>query len=172
MIQAILSEQVPNLYLLRYSREWFITDLLLIPSFFFTESVIEKRKPLSPSARRAGWVGCNILLENIPQDGRISVVARGIVNSPSRVRTEYQRLQPLRTLAPKTRGWTLDVLNVVRKIGKEDIFLSDLYAFESHLQGLHPSNRNVKAKIRQQVQMLRDLGYLAFEGGGEYQVLR
>ena len=106
MIRAVRSERVPNLFLLRYSPNWLVTDLLLVPSFFFTESVIERRKPLSPLARRAGWVGCNILLDNIAQDGRISVVTKGVAVSPSRVRDEYQRLQPLRDIGLKTRGWT------------------------------------------------------------------
>ena len=172
MLRAILSEQVPNLYLLRYSREWLITDLLLIPSFFFTESVIEKRKPLSSSARRAGWVGCNILLENIPQDGRIPVVAGGVPSRKSQVRAAYRRLQPLQTLGVNTRGWTLDVLKVLRKIGKKDVSLSELYMFDAHLQMLHPNNRNVKPKIRQQLQVLRDLGYVEFLGEGRYRLLR
>ena len=85
MIRAIRSERVPNLFLLRYSSAWSVIDLLLVPSFFFTESAIEKRRPLSANARRAGWVGCNILLDNIPVDGRIAVVSGGVAASPSHV---------------------------------------------------------------------------------------
>lgn len=172
MIRAIRSEQVPNLFLLRYSRSWSVTDLVVVPSFFFTESAIEKRKPLSAAARRAGWVGCNILLHNIPQDGRIVAISNGVPASPSRVRAEYERIRPLSALNVKMRGWTLDVLNVLRKLGKQDVLLSDFYRFEDYLQGIHPNNKNVKPKIRQQLQVLRDLGYLAFEGNGRYRVLR
>jgi hypothetical protein len=39
--------------------------------------VIEKRKPLAPTARRAGWTGCNILLRDIPEAGKIFVVRDG-----------------------------------------------------------------------------------------------
>ncbi|HDT15115.1 MAG TPA: hypothetical protein ENN55_02790 [Firmicutes bacterium] len=33
---------------------------------------------------------------------------------------------------------------------------------------IHPENRNIKPKIRQQLQFLRDKGYLYFEGKGRY----
>jgi type II restriction enzyme len=171
MIRAIRSERVPNLFLLRYSPAWSVIDLLLVPSFFFTESAIEKRKPLSAKARRAGWTGCNILLDNIPVDGRIAVVSAGVVTSPSKVRREYERIRPLSTLKREMRGWTLDVLNVLRKLNKPEINLSDVYSYEQPLQVLHPSNKNVKPKIRQQLQVLRDLGFLSFEGNGRYRVL-
>jgi type II restriction enzyme len=55
MIRAIRSEQVPNLFILRYSAKWFVSDLFLIPGFFFSESAVDKRKTLSVTARRAGW---------------------------------------------------------------------------------------------------------------------
>jgi type II restriction enzyme len=70
------------------------------------------------------------------------------------------------------RGWTLDVLNILRKLNRQELSLSEFYTFEQHLQNLHPSNKNIRAKIRQQLQVLRDMGYLAFEGSGRYSVLR
>jgi type II restriction enzyme len=172
MIEAIHSAQVPNLVLLQYSAAWSVVNLLLVPGFFLTESAIEKRRPLSPDAERAGWVGCNILLNNIPSDGRIAVVSNGIPAAPSRVRREYQRIKPLSTLRGDMRGWTLDVLNAIRKLGKRELLLSDLYSFEESFRGLHPDNKNIQPKIRQQLQVLRDLGFLAFEGGGRYRVLQ
>ena len=172
MIRAIRSERVPNLFLLRYSAAWLVIDLVLVPSFFFTESAIEKRKPLSAKARRAGWIGCNILLDNIPVDGRIAIVSAGVVTSPSKVRREYERIRPLNALKGEMRGWTLDVLNILRKLERQDVSLSDVYGFERHLQDIHPNNKNVRAKIRQQLQVLRDLGFLDFEGNGRYRVLR
>ena len=172
MLRAIRAEQAPNLFLLRYTPSFSISDMLLIPSFFFTESVVEKRKPLSPTARRAGWVGCNILLSHIPEDGRIPVICSGVPAAPEHVRAEYKRIRPLGKIDARMRGWTLDVLNVLRRTGKQNLSLSDFYGFESYLQKLHPDNKNVRPKIRQQAQVLRDLGYLSFEGNGRYRVLR
>ena len=37
-------------------------DFFFMSKHFFVDSIIEKRNPLADTARRAGWVGCNILL--------------------------------------------------------------------------------------------------------------
>jgi type II restriction enzyme len=170
MIRAIRSDRTPNLYVLQYAPSWTISNLLLVPRFFFSETAIEKRKPLAVSARRAGWVGCNILLSNIAEDGKIRIVSDGAARSKKSVREHYDRLRPLSTLPPSIRGWTLDVLNVVRRLKRREFNLADVYAFETELQNVHPSNRNVRPKIRQQLQVLRDLGLLSFAGQGHYLV--
>ena len=46
--------------------------------------------------------------------------------------------------------------------------MADVYKFDAKLAKLHPANRHVRDKIRQQLQILRDLGLLEFLGGGEY----
>jgi type II restriction enzyme len=38
------------------------------------------------------------------------------------------------------------------------------------LAKLHPANRNIRPKIRQQLQVLRDMGLVEFLGGGEYRL--
>jgi type II restriction enzyme len=79
----------------------------------------------------------------------------------------------LRFEKPKVdaRGWTLDVLNVVRALDKKEFVLQDVYAFAAQLQELHPDNRHVRDKIRQQLQVLRDLGFVEFLGHGCYRSL-
>lgn len=47
--------------------------------------------------------------------------------------------------------------------------LSDVYAHEAALAALYPGNHNVRPKIRQQLQVLRDRGWLEFNGRGTYQ---
>jgi type II restriction enzyme len=75
MIEAIRNDRTPNFYFMQYELlSWSVKNLLLIPSFAFPESAIVKRNPLSPTARRAGWIGCNIALGRIPEDARIHVV--------------------------------------------------------------------------------------------------
>lgn len=53
--------------------------------------------------------------------------------------------------------------------------LDDIYAFESTLKIKHPNNNNnnnnIRAKIRQQLQLLRDYNYLLFTKKGEYKLL-
>jgi type II restriction enzyme len=147
-----------------------VRDLFCIPDFALTESALEKRKPLALTARRAGWVGCNILLDRIPSDARISIVKENRPAPPAEVRRAYKRLQPLASLKLEKRGWTLDVLNVVRSIGKTEFELPEIYAMEASLRKLHPGNRHIQPKIRQQLQVLRDLGLLDFLGGGSYRL--
>ncbi len=172
MVRSIRADKVPNLLVLQYSTEWFVKNLLLVPRFFFSESVIQKRNPLGPKARRAGWVGCNILLGQVPADGRIAMVEDGISAEPRQVRAEFAQSAALAEIPPSVRGWTLDTLKVVRSLNKTQFTLEDLYRFESDLQELHPNNRNVRPKIRQQLQVLRDLGFLDFTDPGEYRVRR
>ncbi|HXN93810.1 MAG TPA: hypothetical protein VN879_04870 [Candidatus Acidoferrales bacterium] len=71
-------------------------------------------------------------------------------------------LPPLEKLQVGKRGWTLDVLQVVQSLGKMDFTLADVYERANDLAKLHPNNAHVRDKIRQQLQVLRDLGLLDF----------
>ena len=56
----------------------------------------------------------------------------------------------------------------MRALNKKEFILPDVYAFAAQLQELHPDNRHVPDKIRQQLQVLKDLGLVEFLGGGRY----
>lgn len=171
MMRALFSDTVPNLLVLQYGSDWSVRNLLLVPSFFFSPVAVEKRKPLGPSARRAGWIGCNILLSEIADAGKIRVVSDGSPLSAQIVRDRYRRVRPLASIGAKSRGWTLDVLRMARKIGRSHFALEDMYTYEDELRRIYPTNRNVKPKIRQQLQVLRDIGLVKFEGQGKYELL-
>jgi len=212
---------------------WEVRDLLLIPSFMFSESAVIKRPPLTATARRAGWVGCNIALNRVPADARIFLVqtvassrrrtgvtpvsdlkkseygdrqdacpTQTIIVSPEEVRAQFKRVKPLKDISVTQRGWTLDVLNVVRRLvsvsaplqrdesegraprdpnisdqmgrrgtpPSDSFTTADVYAFERELEQLHPDNRNVRPKIRQQLQILRDTGLLIHIDRGEWRL--
>lgn len=168
MMKAVRSDAVPNLLVMQYSASWHVNNLMLVPSFFFSPSSIEKRKPLGPSARRAGWVGCNILLSAIAPEGKLSLISNGVPAEVTSVRRQYQQVRPLSRIGVTKRGWTLDVLNVVSQFGNRPFDLSEVYGFETHFAALHPENHNIKAKIRQQLQELRDLGLLSFLSRSRY----
>jgi type II restriction enzyme len=171
MVREIKENRTPNLLVLHYHLDlWSVGNLLMIPSFAFPLSAIEKRKPLAATARRAGWVGCNILLGAIPKDARIPIIVEGIPIPPKQVREQYARIRPLKTLRPEQRGWTLEVLNAVRSLNRAEFSLSEVYALDDELAALHPANRHVREKIRQQLQVLRDLGWLEFLGGARYRL--
>lgn len=171
MKRAILEDRTPNLFVLHYDLDtWAVRTVLLVPHFAFALSAVERRKPLASTARRAGWVGCNILLEKIPVHARIPVVSEGSPNIPREVRNSYDRLRPLEKLKVEKRGWTLDVLQVVQSLGKLEFTLADVYAHTDALAKLHPDNHYIQPKIRQQLQVLRDVGLLEFLGDGSYRL--
>lgn len=173
MIERLQSSNNPNFFLLNYGlRDYSIKNFLVIPKHFFVPEIIEKRKPLAPTARRAGWVGCNILLKSIPQTGKIFYVRDGQVKQKEHVLAAWQKTLFLREEKEvSTKGWLLDVMRSVEKIGTREFTLDDVYAFENELSKLHPENKHVKDKVRQQLQVLRDNGYLEFTTRGQYRLI-
>ena len=86
--------------------------------------------------------------------------AATIIVLPEEFRAKYKRVKPLEKISVTQRGWTLDVLNAIRRLGKTEFSTTDAYAFTRELEKLHPDNRHVRDKIRQQLQVLRDAGLL------------
>lgn len=168
MIERITSNANPQLFIMQYSPLLFVTDLTLIPKFFFTADIIERRKPLPATARRAGWIGCNILYEKIPAQGKLPIISDGREVEVAEVLRRYDKIKSLRTDNHNLRGWLLDVLNCVNNIGSEVFTLQDVYKFADVLGAKHNLNNNVEAKIRQQLQFLRDKGFIEFVGRGVY----
>jgi len=172
-VTRLQSDTSPNLILMRYdSVTASVIQLCIIPKRFFTPSTIERRKPLSQSACRAGWVGSNIILERIPSIGRISIVQDGAISDKEAVLTQWQQTAFLETEPAATRGWLVDVMTCIDRIGSSQFSLSEMYEFAPYLSQLYPNNKHVRAKIRQQLQILRDNGYLDFTGGGSYRITR
>lgn len=172
MIERLQSSNNPNFFFLSYNLQSFeVLNFLVIPKHFFVPNIIEKRKPLSQVARRAGWVGCNILLQSIPQTGKIFFVRNKVVAPKEDVLAQWKKTLFLREEKEvAAKGWLLDVMRCVEKIGKKEFTLEDVYVFEGELSRLYPDNKHVKDKVRQQLQVLRDKGYLDFVSRGHYRV--
>jgi hypothetical protein len=68
-------------------------------------------------------------------------------------------------------GWVKDVFIVLNENPNDVLKLNDIYKYEDRLKLLHPRNQYVKDKIRQQLQVLRDLGLLQFLDRGVYRKL-
>jgi type II restriction enzyme len=171
MMNAILNGETPNFYFMHYDlATWSIENLLLIPHFAFPPSAIIKRKPLAVTARRAGWIGCNIALSHIPVEARILVVAGNKAMPEAEVRAQFRRVKPLGEIKAKERGWTLDVLNAIRTLGKVEFTNDDAYSLVPYLEELHPGNRHVRDKVRQQLQVLRDTGLLIHIERGRWRI--
>ncbi|WP_407384634.1 DpnI domain-containing protein [Ruminococcus sp.] len=168
MMQRISSITNPDLFILQYTPDYLVTDLTLIPKFFFVPGIIKKRKPLGPNARRAGWVGCNIMYDKIPEQGKIPIIRNSVFVDKELVIDQYAKLKRIETNNIETRGWLFDVLNCVNSIQKDVFSLKEMYTFADVLQDLHKDNHNIEAKIRQQLQYLRDKGFIEFLDRGTY----
>lgn len=169
--KRLLSADNPNLLLLHYNlarRE--VTNLCVVPKHFFIPEIIEKRKPLSNTARRPGWIGSNILLSQIPEAGKIFYVRDGRLEPKEDVLERWQQTLFLREKKSEARGWAIEVLRCIELIGTQNFNIDEIYAFEGRLQSIYPNNRHVRPKIRQQLQVLRDNGLIEFIGRGTYRL--
>ena len=161
----------PSLFLLNYDRTHLsVINLMVVPKHFFIREIIEERKPLRATARRAGWIGSRILLNQVPASGKIFIVRNGRVEPKEDVLTQWRETLFLRDEGLEARGWLIEVMKCVEAIGRHEFDIDDIYAFEAHLGRLYPGNQNVKPKIRQQLQYLRDRGYLDFLSHGRYRL--
>lgn len=172
MIKRINSAQKPNFFFLGYGIEtWNVNDFFVVPKYFFISETIEQRKPLSKTARRSGWVGSNILFSKIPKAGQIFYVENGKELNKKDVLKKWQKTIFLKEVKKNNaKGWILDIMNCIDSLNKKDFTLQDMYTFEKDLSIIHPENKNIKPKIRQQLQFLRNKGYLEFVGNGEYRL--
>ena len=80
----------------------------------------------------------------------------------------YASLRKLQTNNIEKRGWLLDILSCTNAIPGNDFSLKEMYQFADELQSKHVENHNINAKIRQQLQILRDKGFIEFLGNGHY----
>jgi type II restriction enzyme len=171
MISIVKRGKSPNFFIMNYSQEeWIIKSLSMIPKFFVNESVIEKRKPLSKNARRAGWTGCNFLLNKLPEEGKITIIKNEKFVNKKDVNRIWKKMFFLTNKKPENRSWTSDVLKIIQE-QNQTFNLKDIYKFEKYFKELHPKNNHIKAKIRQQLQILRDNKIIKFKERGFYEVL-
>lgn len=171
MITRLNSLNNPNLFFLNYSESYQVKNFVIIPKHFFIPEIIEKRKPLPETARRAGWIGCNILFSEIPESGKIFYIKNGEIRDKSSVLKQWQKTLFLREKKIETKWWFLDIMKCIELLHKKEFTLQEMYNFEEVLRLQYPNNNFIKDKIRQQPQFLRDKNYLEFLGDGKYRIL-
>ena len=171
MITRIAEDNSPHFYFLGYDKTYKVKNLIAVPNYFLQHKVIEERKPLPLTAKRAGWVGCNILLDQIPDIGKIKLindsqpVKRDAVQKIWRKTTFLEHQKSI-----ENRCWVLDVMKCIDMLGMKAFSLQQLYIYEAYLSQRHPNNHHIKDKIRQQLQFLRNKGFLEFEKRGFYKL--
>ena len=166
MISRITSLDNPSFFFMHYNR-YEVNNLVIVPKCFFTPSVIKKRKALKSTAERAGWEGCVIQMNEIPATAKIPIIINGEVRPIPDVVAQYQRVYNLQTKSVESRGWLMDTLHIVERLD-ETFTIKQMYSFVDELQIKYPNNNHIPDKIRQQLQFLRDKGFIVFKGHGIY----
>jgi hypothetical protein len=115
--------------------------------------------------------------ETLPEPaGADADATQTIIIPPAEVREKFQRVKPLKELSVKERGWTLDELNIVRRIcdrsserqfapspprrpresqsrltsaATNEFTNAEIYAHARELEQLHPDNRSLRTATRQ-----------------------
>src|SRR5271170_5507437 len=116
MMRRINTSTTPSFLLLQYTANWNVTNLWAIHHALITLTAIEQRKPLAETARRAGWVGCNILLSGIPPEGKIPLIVNGFVTPMNESRERFAASEKLSHLSPLGRGWAAATLRLLHKM--------------------------------------------------------
>jgi len=172
MMKRLLSDNNPNLLLLQYQpSDWLVTNLLLIPRHYFSPTIIQKRPPLSATARRAGWTGCNILIGDIPSAGRIPLVSNRVPLPTAEITAAWNKTRFLKEIPIEKKSWLLKTMFCLEQLNKNQFELKEIYDFESQLRKSFPGNQHIREKLRQQLQVLRDKGYIRFLGNGRYELV-
>ena len=170
MIERLRSASNPNFFFLNYNITYEISNFIVIPKYFFTSKIIEKRKPLSSTAKRANWIGCNILLNKIPNSGKVFYIKDKKIINKENVMKAWQKITFLKNSNDLSKGWTFDIMQCIDKLNKLEFSLQDLYTFERSLSIKYPNNSHIKDKIRQQLQFLRNNDFLSFVKRGIYRL--
>lgn len=172
MIQRINSKSNPDFLLMVYDQaNLLVRDLIIFPKQFFTPGIIAERAPLSPNARRAGWIGCNIEISKIPEQGWVWIVKDACEINKVKVLSKVSQARKIQKLGLDQRGWIIEVMKIVNQLPSATFTLREIYQYEANLSESYPNNQHIKAKIRQQLQLLRDFGFLEFLGSGNYRRL-
>lgn len=170
MLSRIKSGQATNLILLGYTENYVTKSVLVIPNRFLIEEIIVPRKPLGEHCRRAGWQGCNTHIGLLPPEGRVVCVRDFKATPQDEIRKNWERTAFLEDGDGNSRSWLAVTMGIVSRIRSENFTLAEVYCAETELARLFPNNRNIRAKVRQQLQILRDKGWLSFLGNGRYAV--
>lgn len=173
LLTTIESGKAPNLLLLEYDPVRLCVERLqAVHRTLLSPLAVVPRKPLSPAAERAGWRGCNIDLGIIPEPGRVPIVWDGAILPWPSVVGAWSRFDFMIRIRPESKGWLRDVLACVQRLPTSVFTLDEVYGFESALSVLHPSNLNVRPKIRQQLQVLVAQGIVRRERPGVYALVK
>lgn len=171
MINRITSDTNPNFFFLNYDKySYDVINFVAVPSYLFVPNMIIARKNGIPN--RPNYIMCNIDISSIPNSGKIFYIQDKQLQSKEHILESWNKTKFLKeSMNTDAKGWLLDIINCIDKTKKTDFTLRDIYRFENFLKIKHPNNNNIQAKIRQQLQILRDKNFLKFTERGKYELV-
>lgn len=123
---------------------------------FDTGAVIEGYRSKTQFARilTETWVACNMYC---PRCGHTHI-------------THFENNRPVAGFFCPACG--NEYLSLLKSGCRAKIYAGGHIPIRARMQAKHPQNHHIRPKIRQQLQFLRDLGYITFMGHGKYQIIR
>ena len=110
----------------------------------------------------------NEILSKIPKSKTVKI-PEIIIETPETSADIVENIN--NSITKSLTGWKLEMFFCLNSISGQMFSLKDAYYYENHFKIKYPDNKNVKAKIRQQIQFLRDLGLIEFLSDGKYRKL-
>ena len=167
MLERIAADNNPSFFFLCYRKtDLAVQQLVVIPKHFFTPAIIIPRAKGLPN--RPNYIMCSMNISRLPDSGKIALVADGNIVAKHKVINRWQQHVFLRHTPTKQKGWLLAIMQCLEKMPSLNFTLKDVYTFEPLLAKQFPNNQHIHAKIRQQLQILRDKGMIEFLGNGKY----
>lgn len=109
------------------------------------------------------------MLDKIPEVGKIFYIKNSEIKTKTDIMDKWKKTTFLKNHNDiENRGWTLEILRNIQSLNTKEFTLQEMYDFEKQLKNKYPHNNFIQAKIRQQLQTLRDAGLIIFKGGGRY----
>lgn len=169
MIERLESNTSPNFFVLQYNKQFQVLNYIAIPNYFIrTQDIIPRSKWIK---WRPNYIMCNISMNWIPESGKIFFIKNWEKRNKKEILQNWNKMIFLKEKKTESKGWILDIMRCIETIRKKEFTLQELYNFEPILKEKYPNNNFIKDKIRQQLQILRDKGYLEFVSSGKYRVL-
>ena len=160
-LDKINSDKSAHWILLEH-RDFVVNEITFIPKYFFYDEMIEPRKKLTETAKRAGWQGCRIALNMIPSFGKITYIKNNKEIDKKIINYKLLKVSAFKNSNLKNKSWKLELLSIIDSIPETIFSVNDLYEFIPELEKKHSNNHHIDAKIRETLQQLRDEGYVKF----------
>lgn len=166
MLARIQAEDNPSFFFLAYQKhDYSVQQLILVPKHFVTPNMIIPRNRTLKG--REGYLMCDMNISTLPESGKIRLIDKAQPIHPEIVQKQWQAHLFIRQQHTEKKGWLLAIMRCLDKL-PEQFSLKQIYAFETELQQQFQHNKHIQAKIRQQLQILRDQNIIEFSTRGQY----